>query len=204
MPPGFVTKLTKHETPDFLETVRRDPFRQVDAQKYLGEAALAQICFKAGFTKLVEAEPCSATRPSISLEKIGTRNSCREYTKPRDEVCAEPKGVIGDNTRIGPIRDMLVTRQYGPYGVQVLIDSLAHDLSKSWVFISRGVERYVTELSTKRTHPCTLTSVQTVRGDPQRTWRNGHNQVPHLTALGRTGIFLSISGNGSISFVWIK
>ena len=76
----------------------------------------------------------------------------------RDDLRAEPEGVIGDSTKIGPIYDVHVTRHYGRYGVEVLIDSLGSDESKSWVVMGRGVVRYATELSTECTwfmHPDT-------------------------------------------------
>ena len=60
------------------------------------------------------------------------RITCREHTKPHDESKGEPKGVIGDNTKIGPFRDVLVTGQYGRYGIEVVIDLPAKDGSTSW------------------------------------------------------------------------
>ena len=67
---------------------------------------------------------------------MGITNTCRGYTKPRDELKAEPKGVIGDCTKLGPIYNVLRTRHYGRYGIEVLIDSLTNDGSQSWVVIS--------------------------------------------------------------------
>ena len=34
---------------------------------------------------------------------------------------SEPKGVLGDNTKIRPSRDVLVTGQHGRYGIEVKI-----------------------------------------------------------------------------------
>ena len=81
------------------------------------------------------------------------RITSREHTKPRDESKGEPKGVTGDNTKIGPFRDVLVTGQYGRYGIEVLIDSSAKDGSQGWVVLCRSVDRDVTELSTECTQP---------------------------------------------------
>ena len=79
---------------------------------------------------------------------MGVINLCREYTDPRDEPKIEPKCVIGDNTKIEPIHDNLATTQYGRFGIEVKIGSLTkNDGSISWAVISRGVGRYVTELS---------------------------------------------------------
>ena len=40
---------------------------------------------------------------------------------------SEPKGVLGDNTKIRPSRDVLVTGQHGRYGIEVKIESLTED-----------------------------------------------------------------------------
>ena len=52
---------------------------------------------------------------------------------------------------MGPIYNVLVTRHHGRNGIEVLIDSLASDGSKSWVVIRRGVGLCVTELPTECT-----------------------------------------------------
>ena len=64
---------------------------------------------------------------------------------------AEPKGVSPKNTRIGQVHHLLVTRQCGRCGIDVLIGTLANDGSSSWVVISRGVDSCVTERSTECT-----------------------------------------------------
>ena len=62
-------------------------------------------------------------------------------------------GVIGNNTKLEPVHDVVATVQYGGYGVEVEMDSLAKDGSQSWVVISRSVERYVTKLYLDCTEP---------------------------------------------------
>ena len=44
----------------------------------------------------------------------------------------EPKGVIGDNTTIGPVHDVLVSAQHGRYGIEV---KLSMDLSSAGALI---------------------------------------------------------------------
>ena len=70
----------------------------------------------------------------------------------RDERSAEPHGVDLKQhhfrTNSGHKK---VIPQYSRFGVGVLSDSLAFDGSKSWVVMSKGVDRYVTELSTEWT-----------------------------------------------------
>ena len=62
-------------------------------------------------------------------------NLCRGYIRPGDEFQSDPKGVRRDNTRIGPVLDVLVTAHFGRYGSEVNIDALARDGSTSWVVI---------------------------------------------------------------------
>ena len=49
------------------------------------------------------------TKCAILLEEIGVTNSCRDYIRPGDECQSDPQGVRRDNTRIGPVLDVLVT-----------------------------------------------------------------------------------------------
>ena len=49
------------------------------------------------------------------------------------------KGLIGNDTRIGPPLGVVVTRRYNPYGVEINIDSRMNDGTKCWVGIIRGV-----------------------------------------------------------------
>ena len=63
------------------------------------------------------------------------------------------KGVVGNNTRIGPVLNVLVTAQFGPNRFEIKMGSVARDGSESWVVISRGVESHVTEPSFKCTEP---------------------------------------------------
>ena len=75
------------------------------------------------------------TKCAILLEEIGVTNSCREYIRPGDEFQSDPKGVRRDNTRIGPVLDVLVTTNLAVTEVRLNIDALATDGSTSWVFI---------------------------------------------------------------------
>ena len=72
--------------------------------------------------------------------------TCREYTLPRDEKSSDPKGWIRGNTNIGPVLE--VTRSYlqGKYGVEISIESVNKDTSYSWVSISHGLNKLVTDL----------------------------------------------------------
>ena len=72
--------------------------------------------------------------------------ACREYTLPRDEKSSEPKGWIRVNTKIGPVLEVTTCCLQGKYGVEFRIESMNEDHSHSWVRISHGFNKLVTDL----------------------------------------------------------
>ena len=68
---------------------------------------------------------------------------------PRDEHLSEPKGWIRGNTKIGPVLEVTTCCLQGKYGVEIRIESLSKDHSHSWVIISHGLNKLVTDLSNK-------------------------------------------------------
>ena len=75
--------------------------------------------------------------------------ACREYTLPRDEKSSDPKGCIRGNTKIGPVLEVTPSYLQGKYGVEIRIGSVNKDNSHSWVRISHGLNKLVTDLSNK-------------------------------------------------------
>ena len=75
--------------------------------------------------------------------------ACREYTLPRDENSSEPKGWIRGNTKIGPVLEVAACCLQGKYGVEIRIESMNKDHSHSWVRISHGLTKLVTNLNNK-------------------------------------------------------
>ena len=61
------------------------------------------------------------------------------------------KGWIRGNTKIGPVLDVAVSYHRGRYGVQIMINCLFGDGTRSWVRIVNGRNKYVTEMS-EETH----------------------------------------------------
>ena len=119
-----------------------------------------QVSREAGFSKSVEVEQFFVTRPAILLEGHGITTTCREYSAMRDDVAAEAKGVVEDNTIFGPIHNAMISSQYGLCGIEVQIDSVSGDGSKSLVVISRGLHRSNTEITAgckQSMHPETAT-----------------------------------------------
>ena len=44
--------------------------------------------------------------------------ACREYTLPREEAAAQPKGWIQGNTKIGPVLEVATRHLHGKHGVE--------------------------------------------------------------------------------------
>ena len=75
--------------------------------------------------------------------------ACREYTLPREEDTSEPKGWIRGNTKIGPELEVTTCCLQGKYGVEISIKTVNKDNSHSWVRISHGWNKLVTNLNNK-------------------------------------------------------
>ena len=75
---------------------------------------------------------------------------------PRDEAAIDTKGAIGFDSTTAPASGGVVTQQYYRYGVEIEIDSMKRDGTKSWVVVSRRIERCVKELALDHTEPTRL------------------------------------------------
>ena len=73
--------------------------------------------------------------------------ACREYTLPRDESLSAPKGWIRWNTKFGPVLEVTTCCLQGRYGVEIRIESMNKHHSHSWVRISHGLNKLVTNLN---------------------------------------------------------
>ena len=62
---------------------------------------------------------------------------------------SEPKGWIRGNTKIGPVLEVTTSYLQGKYGVEIRIESMNKDHSHSWVRISHGLNKLVTDSSNK-------------------------------------------------------
>ena len=65
----------------------------------------------------------------------------------RDEETSEPKCWIRGNTKIGPVFEVATCCLYGKYGFEIRIMSMNKDNSHSWVRISHGLDKLVTNLN---------------------------------------------------------
>ena len=73
--------------------------------------------------------------------------ACREYTLPREDGTSQPKGWIQGNTKIGPVLEVATSYLHGKYGVEIRIKSVNRDNTHSWVRISHGLNKLVTNLN---------------------------------------------------------
>ena len=124
------------------------------------------------WTKCVNTSSCAG--------RAGRYKFVPRKTHPCDDQQSYPNGVIGNNAKIGPVLEVLVAAQFVRNVVEVNIDSWAKDGSDSWV--TRSVERYVTELPIDCTEPpsrCTSPSTLGT-GDLSRSYLGKGNRAPHL------------------------
>ena len=89
------------------------------------------------------------TRDTEEFSQFTDSVACREYTLPRDESLSEPKGWIRGNTKIGPVLEVTTCCLQGKYEVEIRIESMNKDNSHSWVRISHGMNKLVTNLNNK-------------------------------------------------------
>ena len=89
------------------------------------------------------------TKDTDEFSQFTESVTCREYTLPRDEKSSDPKVWIRGNTKIGPVLEVTTSYLQGKYGVEIRNESVNKDNSHSWVRISHGFIKLVTDLSYK-------------------------------------------------------
>ena len=108
-----------------------------------------KMCTDAGFLTTVGAEQYFITRDTEEFSQFTESVACREHTLPSDEKSSDPKGWIRGNTKIGSVLEGTTSYLQGKYGVEKRIESVDKDHSHSWVRISHGLNKLVTDLSNK-------------------------------------------------------
>ena len=108
---------------------------------------LSKFCMDAGFLNVVEIGQYFMTKDIADLSQFTESVTCREYTLPRDEEASEPKDWILGNTKIGPVLEVATCCLHCKYGVEIRIMSMNKDNSHSWVRISHGLNKLVTNLN---------------------------------------------------------
>ena len=135
------------------------PSTEVPAQEHLlqkykerverQQNRVIKICTDAEFLTPVEVGQYFMTKDTDEFSQSIEPVTCREYTLPRDKKSTDPKGWFRGNTKIGPV--FVVTTSYlqGKYGVEIRIESVNKDNSHSWVRLSHGLKKLVTDLIDK-------------------------------------------------------
>ena len=75
--------------------------------------------------------------------------TCREFSLPREDKSTDPKGWIQGNTKIRPVLEVTTSYLQSKYGVEIGIESGNKGNSHSWVRISHGLNKLVTDLIDK-------------------------------------------------------
>ena len=107
---------------------------------------LSKFCTDAGFLTTVEIGQYFMTKDTEEFSQFTDSVASRGYTLPRDEDLSEPKGWIRGNTKIGPVLEVTTCCLQG---VEIRIKSVNKDNSHSWVRISHGLNKLVTNLNNK-------------------------------------------------------
>ena len=81
--------------------------------------------------RLLEKGQYSTALDDAQFDKL--KGSCREYTLPRSDKSSQVKGWIRGDTKIGPALDVAVSCHQGRCGVEIMINSLFGDGTRSWV-----------------------------------------------------------------------
>ena len=110
---------------------------------------MIKICTAAGFLTTVDAGQYFVTKDTEEFSQFTESVACREYTLPRDEKLSEPKGWILRNTKIVSVLEVATSYLQGKYGVEIRIESVNKENYHSWVRISHGLNKLVTDLSNK-------------------------------------------------------
>ena len=116
-------------------------------EKVSQQDKLSKFCMDAGFLNVVEIGQYFMTKDTAEFSQFTDAVACREYTLPRGEEASEPKGWIRGNINIGPVLEVATCCLHGKYGVQIRIMSMNKDTSHSWVRISHGSNKLVTNLN---------------------------------------------------------
>ena len=108
-----------------------------------------KICTVAGFLKTVEVGQYFMTKHTDEFLQFTEPVTNHEKTFPQDEKLTDPKGWIRGNTEIGPVWEVTTSYLQGKYGVEITIESVNKDNSHSWVRISHGLNKLITDLIDK-------------------------------------------------------
>ena len=148
--PSFVPSVIKTNIPfnddpahqEFLLQRYRERIEKLSQQD-----RLSKFWSDAGFLTTVEVGLYFMTKDTEEFSQFTDSVASREYSLPRDENLSELKGWIRGNTQIGTVLEVITCCLQGKYGVEIRIESVNKDHSHSWVRISHGLNKLVTNLN---------------------------------------------------------
>ena len=121
------------------------------------------------------------TKHTDEFSQFAETVTCRECTSARDDKSTDPpKGWIQGNTKIVPVLEVTTSYLQGKHGVEIRIESVNKDNFHSWVRISHGLNKLVTDLidreyddneqetSTTKTDVFAFASRSKVKAKPRR------------------------------------
>ena len=151
--PLFVptSSLMKTPTPSTDDPAQEDLLQkyQERVERLSQQNRVIKICTDAGFLTTVDVGQYFMTKDTEEFSQFTDSVACREYTLPRNEKSSDPKGWIRGNTKIGPVLEVTTSYLQGKYRVEIRIESVNKDNSHSWVRISHGLNKLVTDMSNK-------------------------------------------------------
>ena len=143
----------KQSNPLFVLSVMKTHIPLTDRErieKLSQQERLSKFCTDAGFLTTVEVGQYFITKDTEQFSQLTDSVACREYTLPRDESLSEPKGLDSrEHQNWARIGSPLHIYLQGKYGVEIRIESVNQDNSHSWVRISHGLNKLVTDLIDK-------------------------------------------------------
>ena len=149
--PLFVPSVMKTHMPLTDDPAQEDLMQkyQERVERLSQQNRVIKICTVAGFLTTVEVGQYFVTKDNEEFSQFTDSVACREYTLPRDENSSEPKGWIRGNAKIGPVLEVTTSYLQGKYGLEIRIESVNKDHYHSWVRISHGLNKLVTDLNNK-------------------------------------------------------
>ena len=143
--PLFVptSSLMKTPTPLTDDPAQEDLWQKYQERVERQQNRVMKFCTDAGFLTTVDVGQYFMTKDTEEFSQFTES----VYTLPRDEKLSDPKSWIRGNTKIGPVLEVTTSYQQGKYGVEFRIESVNKDNSHSWVRISHGLIKLVTDLS---------------------------------------------------------
>ena len=78
------------------------------------------------------------------------------HTHPRDDSSAYPKGIMNNDTQIGPVLHVLVTLHFDRYGIEIMFDSMVNDVTEFLLSSTKALKSTSQSLLWTTRSQCTM------------------------------------------------